>query len=106
MKGSFKPWSAVFLLLFLAVTAYSQGQGSSRAERRDFPLRRQRAPVPADQAAQARVFSQPAAYVPGAVFSASMRTNPDRGRLVRIRGGAPAAEEGEGGSSSWLQWAR
>jgi hypothetical protein len=95
MKSSLKLLVGLSLLAVVAAPAYSQTRSeSSRAEKPDLPLRMQRRAVRQVPSPAARVFSDRGNYLPEAVFSASMKTNPDQGRIVQV----------QSASLSWPQW--
>ena len=105
MKNSWKLWIALSFLSLLAVPSYSQTPpGSSRAEKRDLPILIQKRAAFRAPAASTRVFTERGAYIPEAVFSASMKAHPDSGRLVRVQDAT--AVDGTDTSTSWLQWAK
>src|SRR5215469_16042808 len=105
MKNSWKLWIALSFLSLLAVPCYSQTPpGSSRAEKRDLPILVQKRASFRAQQASTRVFTERGAYVPDAVFSASMKAQPDPGQIVHVQNAA--AVDGGDTSTSWPQWAK
>src|SRR5215471_19426797 len=85
MRNSWKLWIALSFLSLLAVPCYSQTPpGSSRAEKRDLPILIQKRASFQAPAASTRVFTERGAYVPDAVFSASMKAQPDPGQIVHV----------------------
>src|SRR5215471_13047874 len=105
MKNSWKLWIALSFLAVLAVPCYSQTpSGSSRAEKRDLPVLIQKKSSFRASAASQRAFTERGAYIPAAVFSASMKAHPDAAQVVSVQ--AAAAVDGDDSSTSWLQWAK